>query len=166
MARQDVLGLNWHNVEAVVCIVSHVKHACELIFQPYIVLKCIYTDVLTILLFCTNNNEGIGHSKAAVLLLLIRCWLLLPLWGSVFVPCLFVHCYVSFLVLQSSWWGKESWLLFVFLVSCSSSSRCRELVCSLWLRYFLTILIYFFHTYPLFKASAKEWDRGYHTIRT
>ena len=37
-----------------------------------------------------------------------------------FVPCFAVHCCVSFLVLQSSLWERESWLfyLFVFLVSC------------------------------------------------
>ena len=112
MTRQDVLDINWHNVEADTCIVMHVKHACELVFQPCIVVKCKYTDVLTILLFRTNNKEGVSHSKAAVLLLLIRCWLLLPLWGSVFVPCFVVNCFVSFLVLQSSWWGLESWLLY------------------------------------------------------
>ena len=61
-----------------------------------------YIDILTILLFRTNNKEGIGHSNAAVLLLLIRCLLVLLLWGSLFVPCFLVHCYVSFLVLQSS----------------------------------------------------------------
>ena len=99
MARQDVLDLNWHNVEADTSIVLHDKHAYELIFQPCIVAKCIYTDVHTILLFLTNNKEGIGCSKA-VLLLLIRFWLLLPLWSSVFVPCFVEHCYVSFLVLQ------------------------------------------------------------------
>ena len=53
------------------------------------------------------------HSKVVVLLLLIYCQLLLPLWGSVFVPCFVVHCFVSFLVLQSSWWGRESWLLYL-----------------------------------------------------
>ena len=73
MTRQDVLDLNGYNIEADTCIVLHVKHACELIFQLSIVVKCIYTGVLTILLFCTNNVEGIGRSKAAVLLLLIRC---------------------------------------------------------------------------------------------
>ena len=44
---------------------------------------------------------------------------MLPLrWFS--VPYLVVQCVAVFLVLQSSWWGKESWLLyfFVFLVSC------------------------------------------------
>ena len=73
MARQDVLDLNRHNVEGVTCIVLHVIHTCELIFQPSIVVKCIYIDFLTILLFRTNNRERIGHFKAAVLLLLIRC---------------------------------------------------------------------------------------------
>ena len=47
----------------------------------------------------------------------IRCWLLLPLWGSVFVPCFDVHCYVCFLVLQSPWWGRESWLLYFVCLS-------------------------------------------------
>ena len=73
MTRQDVFGLNLKNVEADTCIVFHVKHACELIFQPSIVVKCIYIDVLTILLFHSNNKEGVGRSKAAVLLLSIRC---------------------------------------------------------------------------------------------
>ena len=73
MTRQDVLDLYSNNVEDDTCIVLHVKHACELIFQPSIVVKCIYTDVSTILLFHTNTKEGVGHSKAAVLLLLIRC---------------------------------------------------------------------------------------------
>ena len=65
ITRQDVLDLNWHNAEADTCIVlhvKHVKHACELSFQPCIVVKCIYTDVLTILLLRTNNKEGIGRS--------------------------------------------------------------------------------------------------------
>ena len=122
---QDVFDLNWHNVEADTCIVLHVKHVYELIFQPRIVVKCIYIEVLTILLFRTNNKEGIGRSKAVVLFLLIRCWLLLLLWGFVFVPCFVVHCYMPFLVLQSSWSGRERELV-AFLVSCSSSSPCRS----------------------------------------
>ena len=48
---------------------------------------------------------------AAVLLLLTCCLLLLPLWESVIVICFVVRCYVSILVLQSSCWGGESWLL-------------------------------------------------------
>ena len=42
------------------------------------------------------------HSNAAVLLLLIRCILLLPLWNSVIVLCFVVCYFVSILVLQSS----------------------------------------------------------------
>ena len=66
------LGPKLTKVEADTCIVLHVKYACELIFQPCTVVKCNYTDSLTILLFRTNNKEGIGRCKAAVLLLLIR----------------------------------------------------------------------------------------------
>ena len=46
----------------------------------------------------------------------VQCCLLLPLWDSVIVLCFVVHYFVSFLVLQSSRWGRESWLL-CFLVS-------------------------------------------------
>ena len=48
--------------------------------------------------------------------------------------------------MQSSWWGRESWLLcFICLrgvswLLCDSSSRCHGLVCSLWLWYYLIIL--------------------------
>ena len=47
------------------------------------------------------------HSKAVVLLLLIHCLLLLPLFcgGFVFGPCFVVQYLVSFIVLQSSRWG-------------------------------------------------------------
>ena len=51
------------------------------------------------------------RSKAVVLLLLIRCLLLLTLCGSVIVLCFVVHYFVSIPVLQSSQWGRESWLL-------------------------------------------------------
>ena len=60
-------------------------------------------------------------SKAVfLLLLLIICWLLSPLWDSVIVLCFVVRYFVSILVLQSSWWGRERagcFALFVFLVS-------------------------------------------------
>ena len=59
-------------------------------------------------------------SKAVVLLLLIRCCLLLPLWGSVIVICFDVRYAVSILGLQSSRWGREiagCFALFVFLLS-------------------------------------------------
>ena len=57
---------------------------------------------------------------------------------------------MSILVLQSSWWGRESWLLcFICLPGVSwwlsgSSSRFHGVVCGLWLWYFLVILTYYF----------------------
>ena len=51
------------------------------------------------------------RSKAMDLLLLIWCWLLHPLWNSVIILCFVVCYFVSILVLQSSWWGRENWLL-------------------------------------------------------
>ena len=50
-------------------------------------------------------------SGAVVLLLLTFCLLLLPLWESVIVLCFVVRYFVSILVLQSSWWGREGRLL-------------------------------------------------------
>ena len=52
------------------------------------------------------------HSGAVVLLLLTFCLLLLPLWESVIVL-----CFVSVLVLRSSWWGARCLPWFIFLVS-------------------------------------------------
>ena len=57
---------------------------------------------------------------------------------------------MSLLVLQSFWWGRESWLLCLVCLPgvswllCDSSSRCHGVVCSLWLWYFLIILTYHF----------------------
>ena len=83
-------------------------------------------------------------SGAVVLLLLTFCLLLLPLWGSVIVLCFVVRCFVSVLVLRSSWWGGGGgggggggWLLcLVCLPGVSwwlggSSSRCHGVFCSL-----------------------------------
>ena len=56
---------------------------------------------------------------------------------------------MSILVLQSSWWGRESWLLCLICLPgvswwlSGSSSLCHGVVCSLWLWYFLIILIYY-----------------------
>ena len=93
------------------------------------------------------------RSKTEVLLL-ICCWLLLPLFDSVIVLCFVVRYFVSILVLQSSRWGRESWLLcFVCLpgglrLLWGSSSRCHGVFCSLWLSYFLIILINYFWQDP------------------
>ena len=78
------------------------------------------------------------------------CLLLLPLWESVTVLCFVVRYFKSILVLQSSWWGRESWLLCLISLPgvswwlSGSSSRCRGAVCGLWLWYFLIILTYYF----------------------
>ena len=81
--------------------------------------------------------------------LLTFCLLLLPLLESVIVLCFVVRYFMSILVLQSSWWGRESWLLCLICLPGvswwlgSSSSRCHGVVCSLWLWYFLIILTYY-----------------------
>ena len=57
---------------------------------------------------------------------------------------------MSILVLQSSWWGRESWLLCLICLPgvswwlSGSSSRCHGVVCGLWMLYFLNILTYYF----------------------
>ena len=59
---------------------------------------------------------------------------------------------MSILVLQSSWWGRESWLLCLICLPgvswwlSGSSSQCHGVVCSLWLWYFLIILTHYFCT--------------------
>ena len=94
------------------------------------------------------------------------CWLfllLLPLWESVFVLCFDVRYFMSILVLQSSWWGRESWLPCLICLPGVSwwlsglNSRYYGGVCSLWLWYFPD------HTHLLFwtKTAAKlENDMG------
>ena len=85
-----------------------------------------------------------------VLLLLTFCLLLFPLWESVIVICFVVCYFMSILVLQSSWWGRESWLICIKCLPgvswwlSGSSSRCHGVVCSLWLWYILIILTYYF----------------------
>ena len=93
-------------------------------------------------------------SKAVVQLLLIYCFMYLPLFVGVRVGlCFGIHHFMSFLVLQSSWRGRESWLLCFYCIldflilqmSCSSSSRCCGLVYSMWSWYSLIILTYFLY---------------------
>ena len=61
----------------------------------------------------------------------------------------FVRYFMSILVLQSSWWGRESWLLCLICLPgvswwlSGSSSRCHWVVCGLWLWHFLIILTIF-----------------------
>ena len=66
------------------------------------------------------------------------------------ILCFVVRSFMSILVLQSSWWGRESWLLCLIRLPgvswwlSGSSSRCHRVVCGLWLWYFLFILTYYF----------------------
>ena len=77
------------------------------------------------------------------------CWplfIVFPLWESAIVLCFVVRNFMFILVLQSSWWGRESWLLCLICLPgvswwlSGSSSRCHGVVCGLWLWYLLTIL--------------------------
>ena len=63
-------------------------------------------SILTFSLYCFSIQ--IGRSK----LLLIRCRLLLPLWGSVFVPCFVVQCYVAIVLM-----GKRELVVLLCLSS-------------------------------------------------
>ena len=98
------------------------------------------------------------------------CLLLLPLWESVIVLCFVVCYFMSVLVLQSSWWGRESWLLCLICFSgvswwlSGSSSRCQGVFCSLWLWYFLIILTYYFWWLGLKNFDSRIGnDAGPHT---
>ena len=109
------------------------------------VCACMVLYVHSLYLICNM----ITFRKKKVLLLTF-CFLLLPLWESVIVLCFVVRYFMSILVLQSSWWGSESWLLCLICLPgvlwwlSGSSSRCHGVVCSLWLWYFLIILTYYF----------------------
>ena len=59
----------------------------------------------------SQSLKAAVRSKAVGLLLLTFCLLLLPLWDSVIVLCFVVRFFMPLLVLQSSWWGRESWFL-------------------------------------------------------
>ena len=70
--------------------------------------------------------------------------------GSVFVSFFVAQCVAAYLVLHSSWLGRESWLLYFvclpgvlwLLLFCGSSWRCHGLVYNLWFWYFLIILTF------------------------
>ena len=88
--------------------------------------------------------------RGLFLLMLTFCLSLLPLWESVFVLWFVVRYFMSILVLQSSWWGRESWLLCLICLPGVSwwlsgpSSWRHGIVCGLWLWYLLIILTYYF----------------------
>ena len=67
-----------------------------------------------------------------------------------FAPCYVVHCFVAFLLVLVLIGKRELIALFVclhgvlwLLLFCCSSSRCRGLVCNVWLWYFLITLACF-----------------------
>ena len=101
------------------------------------------------------------HSNVVVLLLFIHCYCC---WGSVFGPCFVVLYLVPFLVLQSSWRGRESWFLYFHCLSgvlwlwltCGSSSQCLRLVCCVLLWYLLIIYTYFFIAYMYYYILCPE----------
>ena len=105
--------------------------------------------------FCSSRCRGLVFS-VWVWHFLVKQFLALL---SVIVLCFVVRYFMSILVLQSSWWGRESWLLcliclpgFSWWLSCSSS-RCHGVVCGLWLWYFLIILTYYFLLIAIFGVS-------------
>ena len=106
----------------------HIKHILNCISY-----KCGHynpnTHILVFLTFTQDSSHisksksvawAAVRSKTVVLLLLTFCLLLFPLWESVIVQCFLVCYFMSILVLQSSWWGRERascFTLFVFLAS-------------------------------------------------
>ena len=61
-----------------------------------------YLHTWVFFMFLSSADFSSFDPEAVVLLLLIRCWLLLPLCDSVIVPCFVVRYFVSILVLLSS----------------------------------------------------------------
>ena len=63
--------------------------------------------------------------------------IVLPLWDSVIILCFVMLYFMSILLLQSSWWRRESWLLCLVCLPgvswllCGSSLQCHRFVCSL-----------------------------------
>ena len=97
------------------------------------------------------------------LLLLIRWWCLLPLWDSVIVLCFVVRYFVSILVLQSSWWGRKSWLLCLVCLHglwllCGSSSRCHGFICSLWLFFSWSYSLFSYRNYTNMNNFLKTYS--------
>ena len=80
---------------------------CTNTFKTEIQLCCKNVEKYVCASYFSSDGPDVAQlavvvNRVAVLLLLVRSCLLLSLWGSVFVPCFVVHCFVSFLVLQSS----------------------------------------------------------------
>ena len=82
--------------------------------------------------------------------MLTFCLLLLPYRESVIVLCFVVCYFMSILVLQSSWWGRESWLLCLICLPgvswwlSGSSSWCHRLsaVCDCGMSWSYSLIIF------------------------
>ena len=83
-----------------------------------------------------------------------------------------MHYFMSILFLQSSWRGRESWLLCFYClvlllwVFCGSSSQCPGLVCSVWLWYFLIILTFWCSIWIVFVLHCLSYTYLYGSIST
>ena len=99
-------------------------------------------------------SSGLGYSPFWICC--CYCWFIVYCCprGSVFGTWFVIQYKVSCLDVQSSWWGREIWLLYFncvpdilwLYVLRGFSSRCRVLVCSVWLWYFLIIRTYIFES--------------------
>ena len=107
--------------------------------QSISVLRVVFSSAFTKTV-CKQTVKTLIEKSAEVLLL----------WESVIVLLFVVRYFMSIQVLQSSWWGRKSWLLCLICLPgvswwlSGSSSRCHGVVCGLWLWYFLIILTYCF----------------------
>ena len=94
------------------------------------------------------------HAMSLTSNLIFDCWSVVYCYSHCgilyMVRSMFCFALLCVLVLESSWWGRESCLiasLFCFpgvsWLQCGSSSRYHRFVCSSWLWYFLIILTIF-----------------------
>ena len=111
---------------------------------------------------------GMACIPMQLLLLLIHWLLLLPLFVWVLCLSLVLLCstlIVSFLVLQSSCWGREGWLLyFNRLSNILWLLVCHGLVCSVWLCYFLVILTFWVKRYTFCNLESLEFFNDFELI--
>ena len=77
--------------------------------------------------FSPTEAAVVVRSKAVVMSLLIHYLLLFPLCvGMLCFILVFMWCLVSFLVLKSSSWGRESWLIYLHCLKLLSCGRKRS----------------------------------------
>ena len=103
--------------------------------------------------FTIDFSSGACQTVTLAIVLLntvLFLFIVTPIVGVCNVICFVVRYFMSIQELQSSWWGRESWLLCLICPPDVSwwlsgfSSRCHGVVCGLWLWCFLIILTYYF----------------------